>query len=135
MTLKNYEKRFALYISIILFFISFLIFISYLTFNKHFCYKNYTGIVSNKSTIVMIKNSEIKYFYQNATLINDAKKKKFTIRKVYKNILKKDKEKYSQIVIDFKLPKKVKDNDVLNISLRKKQERLINIFKIIWKEE
>lgn len=135
MKLKNYEKRLAIYISIILFFISFLIFVSYLLFNKHFCYENYTGVVSNKSTVVMIKNSEIKYFYQNATLINDAKKKKFTIRKVYRNILKKDNVNYSQIVIDFKLPEKVKDNDVLNISLRKKQERLINIFKIIWKEE
>ncbi len=135
MKLKNYENRFAFYILVLLFLISFLIFISYLIFNRHFCYKTYTGIVSNKSVVIMIENSEIKYFYQNATLINEAKKKKFTIKKIYKNILKKDKVNYTQVIIEFKLPKETKDNDVVGISLRKEKERLINIFKIITKEE
>ena len=135
MKLKNYENKFAFHIITILFLIFFLIFICYLIFNKHFCYITYTGVISNKDVIFMIKESDTKYFYHNPNLVNDSKIKKFTIKKIYKNILNKKNTKYNQIIVNFKFSKKYKDNDILNISLRKKKERHIDIFKIIWKEE
>ena len=135
MKLKNYECKTIFYIMSLVFLILFLIFICYLFFNKHFCYKTYTGIVSNKNVILMVKSKETKYFYQNATLLNDSKRKRFSIKKVYKNILTKDNIKYDQIIIDFKFSNKYKDNDALEISLRKEKEKYIDIFKIIWKGE
>ena len=135
MKTRNYENKFELYIFIILFLITFLSFIVFLFLNKHFVYKNFTGIVSNKEVIFMVKSSDTKYFYHNANLFHDSKKKKFTIKKVYKNILKKNNVNYYQIIINFKFSNKYKDNDALNISLKQKKERYIDIFKIIWKGE
>ncbi len=83
----------------------------------------------------MVSSDQINYFYNNANLINDAKVKKFSIEKVHKNILKKDGQDYHEVIVKFNFSKKYKDNDVLNISLKKEKERLIDIFKIIWKEE
>ena len=83
----------------------------------------------------MIQDSDTKYFYHNATLFSDSKEKKFTIKRIHKNILTKEKNKYHQIIINFKFSDKYKDNDALTISLREKKQRLIDIFKIIWKGE
>ena len=132
---RNYEDKFLLSVFIIFFYLIFTALIIFLFFNKHFIYKNFTGVVSNKNVIFMVKDSDTKYFYHNATLFNDSKKRKFSISKVHKNILTKDNDKYHQIAINFKFSNNYKDNDALTISLRQKKERLIDIFKIIWKGE
>lgn len=135
MKLRKYEKTFALYLGILLFFICFVFFLLFLIFGRHFCYINFNGVVSNENVIFMVSSDQINYFYNNANLINDAKVKKFSIEKVHKNILKKDGQDYHEVIVKFNFSKKYKDNDVLNISLKKEKERLIDIFKIIWKEE
>ncbi len=135
MKLRNYESKFALYVLSFIFIVCFLIFIFFLILNKHFSYITYTGVVSSENVIFMVKESEAKYFYNNGVLLCDAKKKKFTIKKVYKNILTKKNTKYHQIIVNFNFSNKYKDNDALNISLKKKKESLISIFKTIWKEE
>ena len=132
---RNYEDKFLLNIFIIFFYIIFISFVIFLFFNKHFVYKNFTGVVSNKNVIFMVKDNDVSFFYHNATLFSDSKKRKFTINTVHKNILTKDGDKYHQIVINFKFSNNYKDNDALTISLRQKKERLVDVFKIIWKGE
>ena len=133
--IRNYERKLLFYILTFLYLICFLVFVCFLIFNKYFTYITYEGVVSNKDVIFMVSDKELKYFYDNSTLLNDAKEKKFTISKVYKNILKKNNVQYHQIVVNFKFSSQYKDNDVLTVSLHKRKERLINIFKNIWKEE
>ena len=50
-----------------------------------------------------------------------------------KNILSRNNKKYSSVLIEFKIDKKLKKNDVLNIFIRESNNNIIDIFNVIWK--
>lgn len=136
MKYKNYEKRFIYYVLVIIYSISFSLFIIFLFTYKHTTYINFTGVITGQNITLIIPDSEKKYFYQNNYLYCDNKKRKFTIKKINQNIMKRDKEKYHELFITFNYSKnKFKENDPIIISLAKQKERNINLFKYIWKED
>ena len=86
--------------------------------------------------LFIINNNEMNILYKNRYLYFNGKRIKFSIEKITKDVIKKDNNKYNEVLINFKFSKKkYKDNDVINISIRNEKEPIINMFKIIWKGE
>ena len=83
--------------------------------------------------IFFTKNVNIyQQIYQNKTIYIENKKKNFKIKKIEKNILERDGEKYNQVFFEVNFTDLYKVNDVLNVSVMEKNVRSLYIFRIIW---
>ena len=52
-----------------------------------------------------------------------------------RNVLKKDKSSFHEVMIKFQIPKKYKDNDTFNISVYSNKKQIYTIFKKCWESE
>ena len=92
--------------------------------------------MKNNIGLFIINDKDMKILYKNKYLYFNGKRIKYSIEKITKDVIKKDNNKYNEVLINFKFSKKkYKDNDVINISVRNEKEPIINMFKIIWKGE
>lgn len=132
--LKNrYEKNeFITIISIVL--MIFILFFGWFLFNKKICiYKRFSGVVYKENVIELLLNEkELKLFYKNTNMFIDDKLVKIKIRKVEKDVLKREGVYYNQVFLDIRTSDMYKVNDVIELSVMEKKISLINIFKIIW---
>ena len=101
--------------------------------NKINIYENIQGVVVKDNLVVLIVNDKTKkIIYKNTLLYLNNKKIKYEIIEDRGYVLKRNKEKYSEILISFKFDKNYKVNDSLQLMFKKKKIRIIEIFKIIW---
>lgn len=132
MKVRNYEKRSCIYILIVITIILELIGVILLIMNKTYEYEKITGLVVKKDLVVLIINKEEKnILYKNAKLFFENKELKYNIVENRGKILT-NKDKYYEVLINFRFDNKYKANDVLELSLKKEKHRLIEIFKIVW---
>ena len=136
----NYSKyeRFGLIIFLVIILIIFeIIFIISIVRCKNELYISYSGFVMKSNLgLFIINNEDMNVLYKNKYLYFNGKKISYSIEKITKDVIKKDNNKYNEVLINFKFSKKkYKDNDVINISVRNEKEPIINMFKIIWKGE
>ncbi len=82
---------------------------------------------------LILDNHELKLLNNNEVIYYKNKKIKFNVNQVTKNILSRNNKKYSSVLIEFKIDKKLKKNDVLNIFIRESNNNIIDIFNVIWK--
>ena len=138
--LLNYSKyeRFGIIIFFIILLVIFeIVFIVSIIRNKNELYVSYSGVVAKSNMgLFIINNNEMNILYKNRYLYFNGKRIKYSIEKITKDVIKKDNNKYNEVLINFKFfKKKYKDNDAINISIRNEKEPIINMFKIIWKGE
>ena len=137
MNYSRYE-RFGLLIFLIIILILFeIIFIVNIMREENEIYISFSGVVmKNNIGLFIINDKDMKILYKNKYLYFNGKRIKYSIEKITKDVIKKDNNKYNEVLINFKFSKKkYKDNDVINISVRNEKEPIINMFKIIWKGE
>ena len=128
---EDFRKVMFLFVCLILLIIVFIIFI----FNsKISIYKLFNGVVYNEDTIVLVlSNEDVKLFQKNKVFYVENKKINFNILKIEDDVLEKGDKKYNQVFIKTNFSNMYKVNDVLDISIREKNVRSYEIFKIIWK--
>lgn len=133
---KNYEK-YEFVIFMIFIFIIVEISMTYFYFNKQ--YRTYISINAIAITSDYIKtyidNSTLKRIKQSNYFYIDNKKVKYKVINVEKNIMKKDNTKLHEVMIKFKIPKKYKDNDTINISLYGNKKEIYTMFKKSWESD
>ena len=90
--------------------------------------------MKNNIGLFIINNEDMDILYKNNYLYFNSKKIKYSLEKITKDVIKKDNNKFNEVLITFNFSnKKYKDNDVINISVRCNKEPIINMFKTIWK--
>lgn len=131
---KRYEKS-KLVIGISVLLIYFILLFGFYLFNKKiFVYKKFSGVVCKNNAIeLLVSKEELKLFYKNTNIFINNKREKIKIVKVEKNILQREGVKYNHIFINVRLSGMYKVNDVVYLSILERKDRVINIFKIIWK--
>lgn len=135
MKIRNYEKVYLVIYMILLLFIFEILFACYLVFDKRYEYIKFNGIIrTDNFVMIMVRDSQYKYFYQSNYLFHDSKKKKFDIVEINKNVYKEKNEYYHSILIKVKTDSSSIDNDVYVFSLVTEKYRNIEIFKMIWEE-
>lgn len=132
MKTRNYERKDLIIFLIILLLgfelISIIVLLTIKT-NKYF---KISGIVIKDNLIFVIVNKdERKIIYSDKVLYFNNERYKYNIVEDRGIVMKKNKENYYQLVLEFKL-KNMKANDVVEIVFTKERMRLIEIFKIIW---
>ena len=132
---KTYEKDELIIITTFVFLIVVLILLLNLFSIRYRTYKVVDAIVINDNHIeVILMEEEYKLLKNSHYLYIDNKRYKKEITSIEKNILKRNKKYYHEIILRVKLPNKYKDNDVLRITIYNNKEKVINIFKSCWKE-
>ena len=132
MKIKNYEKKeLVLLFSIIIIFIeSILVFVLFnVKENKYIKIKGL--VIKDNLVVVVIDKRERKIIYSNKILYLEDSKKKYKIREDRGVLIKKDKSNYYELVLEVSFKNK-KTNDVLELVIKEKKFRLIEIFKLIW---
>lgn len=133
MKVRNYEKKTLIYILLIFLILLEIIIVILFYKNKINIYENIQGVVVKDNLVVLIVNNKTKkIIYKNTLLYLNNKKIKYEIIEDRGYVLKRNKEKYSEILISFKFDKNYKVNDSLQLMFKKKKIRIIEIFKIIW---
>ena len=135
MNYSRYE-RFGLLIFLIIILILFeVIFIINIMREKNEIYISFSGVVmKNNIGLFIINDKDMKILYKNKYLYFNGKRIKYSIEKITKDVIKKDNNKYNEVLLKFKFSKKkYKDNDVIDISIRRDKESIIKMFKIIWR--
>lgn len=133
MKVRNYEKKIFIYFLLIILILFEIIILILFYKSKINIYENIPGIVIKDNLVVLIVNDKTKKnIYKNTLLYLNNKKIKYEIIEDRGYVLKRNKEKYSEILISFKFDKNYKVNDSLQLMLKKEKIRIIEMFKIIW---
>lgn len=133
MKVRNYEKKILISIFIILLIILEIVFLIFLYNTKIYNYELLNGVVIKDDLVLLIvSEKENNLLNKNSYLYLNSKKIKYKVFEDRGFVLKRDNEKYKEVILEFKFNKKYKTNDSLQIILKKDKKRIIEIFKIIW---
>lgn len=133
MKVKNYENKTITNLLLVLLILIEIIITGILFTKKIYLYEPISGVVIKDDLIVLIINDNTKKILnKNNSFYLNNKKIKYKVVEDRGYIFKRNKEKYSEILISFKFDKKYKVNDSLQLMFKKEKIRLIEIFKIIW---
>lgn len=133
MKVRNYEKKTLIYfLLVILIIIEIIVFFIFYT-NKIYKYEIVSGVVIKDDLVVLIINNKTKKnINKNNSFYLNNKKIKYKIIEDRGYVLKKNKEKYSELLLSFKFDKKYKVNDSLQLMFKDEKIKIIEIFKIVW---
>lgn len=129
---KKYENLINIKVVTILIIIIQLIFILLMTNYKIYKNKSLTCIVMNKNICLLVLDSKEKeLLYKNSKLFVNDKENKFNIIEDNNVVITNGKKKYKEILIKVDLVKSYKTNDTVNLTIRERKIKLIEIFKVI----
>lgn len=129
---KKYENLINIKVVTILLIIIQLIFILLMTNYKIYKNKSLTCIVMNKNICLLVLDSKDKeLLYKNTKLFVNNKENKFNIVEDNNVVVTNGKKKYKEILIKVDLVKSYKTNDTVNLTIRERKIKLIEIFKVI----
>ena len=133
---RKYERVDLLFFMIVFLLVLEVMFFVILFFRKIPIYNKYSSVVIKDNVVsVIVSQEELKLFYDNQYLFVGDSRKRFKRVRVTRNILKRNKKSYHEVLIKFSFDKKYKVNDVIEISVVRGRLRGVSIFKIIWKED
>ena len=133
---KSYEKTTLVFVLLVFFLILVIIFFIVLHYFMINRYSVINGIVYTDDLIlIVVAEDERKTIYHNSYFYIDDKKTKYSINEDKGITLIKNDVDYYELLIKTKINNKYKLNDTLDISIKKKREKIINIFRIIWEDD
>lgn len=117
-------------------FIVIVMFFIFLGSSRFYSYNEYTKLnaiyVVDNIIHVVLTNKEFKQLEKNRYLYLNSVKKKVNILSVTKNIYKRENIFYHQVSLEIK---GVSDSTTLNVSMLKKKENVVNLFRTCFEEE
>lgn len=132
---KKYQDE-TIFVIVVLVFIVITILIFSATKIKYDHYKVLIGSMYNENMLKLIVNDdELALLNKSKYLYLKDHKQKYEPISVTRNVLKKDKHNYHEIIIKTKLPKRIKTSDYVNISFFIRKENVYELLKKIWKEK
>lgn len=133
MKVRNYEKYLTIYFLLIILFLLEILLLIYLYNKKIYTYESLNSVVVKDNLVLLIiSDKQYKTLNKNSFLYLDGKKIKYKVFEDRGYVIENKKEKYKEVVLEFKFNKEYKVNDSLRLVLKDKKIRLIEIFKIIW---
>ena len=133
---KSYESTgLILFMSIFLILLIIIFFIG-IGYKKIDRYDIVSGIVyTDELLLLVVDEDERDSLYNNSNFYIDDKKTKYKINEDRGITMNKDNKDYYELLVKLNLNNKYKLNDVVDISLKIKGERMVNIFKLIWEDD
>lgn len=132
---KKYEN-FSMLPFLLIFAIIFFIFLLIFSFRVSFIkiYHSIPGVVVGPNQVmVLLSSKDLSWLYHNRFVFISGKKRKFSIERVEKNLIKRDKKVYHQVFLEVSIPKKYLENDSITLVIYQKDCSFSSIFFDIWK--
>lgn len=134
MKLKYKKTQLIISVMILLFIIE-LCFFNYCMNNDIKIYKKLNGVIISDNIVqLLVDDHELKILYSNKYVYIKNKRYKKEEHNITKKILKRRGKYYHYISLNINLENKYKMNDVIPITVYDKKEKIISIFKILFKE-
>lgn len=134
MKLKYKKTQLIISVMILLFIIE-LCFFNYCMNNDIKIYKKLNGVIISDNIVqLLVDDHELKILYSNKYVYIKNKRYKKEEHNITKKILKRRGKYYHYISLNINLETKYKMNDVIPITVYDKKEKIISIFKILFKE-
>lgn len=133
---RSYEKYELIVFISGLFLIVFIVSCFIIHKSKFRTYANINAVVLSRHYVeAFITDYELSLIKNRNMVYIDNKRIRVKVDSVEKNILKRKKVTYHEIILRLNIPREYKDNDYVKISLYKNKEKITNIFKSCWKED
>lgn len=133
MKIKKYEQQFFVIFACVLIIILEIIFLITIYKYKEYKYEKLTATVIKDNLVVLVISSNTKkVLYKNKYLYLNDKKINYKIIEEKQSVIKNGKEKYYEVLINYKFDKQYKTSDIMFVSIKKEKYRIIEIFKLIW---
>ena len=132
MKVRNYEKKeFIIFLSILIFIIEIIFFIVLFNTKDNKYIKVSSIVIKDNLVLVVVSKNTRKTIYSNKVLYLNDSLKKYKIVEDRGVVLKKNNKNYYELVLEVDFKNK-KVNDILELVIKYKKFRLIEIFKLIW---
>ena len=132
MKVRNYEKKeFIIFLSILVFIIEIIFFIVLFNTKDNKYIKVSSIVIKDNLVLVVVSKNTRKTIYSNKVLYLNDSLKKYKIVEDRGVVLKKNNKNYYELVLEVDFKNK-KVNDILELVIKYKKFRLIEIFKLIW---
>ncbi len=132
----KYKSSQLIISSIILLLMMEIYLISYCITNNIKIYKQINGVVIADNIVqLLVDSNELKILYSNKCIYINNKKYKKEELNITRNVLKRKDKYYHYISLKINIGKKYKVNDIIPITIYDKKEKIISIFKTLWKEK
>lgn len=132
MKVRNYEKKeFIIFLSILIFIIEIIFFIVLFNTKDNKYIKVSSIVIKDNLVLVVVSKNTRKTIYSNKVLYLNDSLKKYKIVEDRGVVLKKNNKNYYELVLKVNFKNK-KVNDILELVIKYKKFRLIEIFKLIW---
>lgn len=132
MKARNYEKKeFVIFLSILIFIIEIIFFIVLFNTKDNKYIKVSSIVIKDNLVLVVVSKNTRKTIYSNKVLYLNDSLKKYKIVEDRGVVLKKNNKNYYELVLEVDFKNK-KVNDILELVIKYKKFRLIEIFKLIW---
>ena len=133
MKIKKYEQQSFVIFACVLILILEIIFLITIYKYKEYKYEKLTATVIKDNLVVLVISSNTKkVLYKNKYLYLNDKKINYKIIEEKQSVIKNGKEKYYEVLINYKFDKQYKTSDIMFVSIKKEKYRIIEIFKLIW---
>ena len=132
MKVRNYEKKdFIIFLSILIFIVLIIFFIVLFNTKENKYIKVSSIVIKDNLVLVVVSKNTRKTIYSNKVLYLNDSLKKYKIVEDRGVVLKKNNKNYYELVLEVDFKNK-KVNDILELVIKYKKFRLIEIFKLIW---
>ena len=132
MKVRNYEKKdFIIFLSILIFIVLIIFFIVLFNTKDNKYIKVSSIVIKDNLVLVVVSKNTRKTIYSNKVLYLNDSLKKYKIVEDRGVVLKKNNKNYYELVLEVDFKNK-KVNDILELVIKYKKFRLIEIFKLIW---
>ncbi|MBQ3422877.1 MAG: hypothetical protein IJH34_14755 [Romboutsia sp.] len=132
---KKYQDE-TIFVIVVVVFILITILLLTATKIKYDHYKSLIGSMYNIDMIkLIVDDNELALINKSRYLYLKNHKQKYKRISVTRNVLKKEKHNYHEIIIKTKLPKRIKTSDYVTISFFEEKESIYELIKKIWKEK
>lgn len=135
MKYKSYELFGSVhFFTVIMFFFLFLLIFISIRIQVIRNYSSISSVVSSKNQVmVILTDDELSWLYRNSYLYVDGKKKKYSIDRVQKNVIKRNNLVYHQVFLSLPISNHYEENDSVSLYIYQDSLSFWSLFFRVWK--
>lgn len=135
MKYKSYELFGSVhFFTVIMFFFLFLLIFISIRIQVIRNYSSISSVVSSKNQVmVILTDDELSWLYRNSYLYVDGKKKKYSIERVQKNVIKRNNLVYHQVFLSLPISNHYEENDSVSLYIYQDSLSFWSLFFRVWK--
>ncbi len=135
MKYKDYENFLSVHFILVVYLVLIAVIMSSLFRLRYVkVYQPLSGVVmSSNQVMVVVTSKELSWLYHNKQFLIDGARQKYSIERVDKNVLRRAKKNYHQVILNLSVSNNYQANDVVTLGVYQESKSFWSLFFSIWK--